>query len=258
MTRAAARAPLNNSRLIRFLTENGMMGVAVREEDVGHQLGHWLNFRQAIALHKLLGQTSTPMSTPLSSHSGRGTGMSREALRAHVDKVRTALEQSILQGAAQGSGLSRIDMPLAELVEPIDPKTAFEPYRRFMASHQRQMEAVVSTLRQQVRGQLSQLPAMQTLSALDAQFESVLNEREALLLGQVAKLLEKRFVQALKQHLKNKAETPSVGDPVPGADTTAWLMPLRQALRAALLAELDTRLQPTLGLLEAYNPENPS
>ena len=34
-------------------------------------------------------------------------------------------------------------------------------------------------------------------------------------------------------------------------------MPLRQAMRAALLAELDTRLQPTLGLLEAFNQENP-
>jgi hypothetical protein len=34
-------------------------------------------------------------------------------------------------------------------------------------------------------------------------------------------------------------------------------MPLRQALRTSLLAELDTRLQPTLGLLEAFTQENP-
>jgi membrane glycosyltransferase len=74
----------------------------------------------------------------------------------------------------------------------------------------------------------------------------------------VAKLLEKRFVQALKPHLKNQAEAHSSGDPLPATHTTAWLMPLRQELHAALLAELDTRLQPTLGLLEAYNPENPS
>ena len=37
---------------------------------------------------------------------------------------------------------------------------------------------------------------------------------------------------------------------------SAWLMPLRQALRTALLAELDTRMQPTLGLLEAFNLEH--
>jgi hypothetical protein len=37
----------------------------------------------------------------------------------------------------------------------------------------------------------------------------------------------------------------------PKADPSHWLMPLRQTLRQALLAELDTRLQPSLGLLEA-------
>jgi hypothetical protein len=244
---------LNSSRLIRFLTENDMLGAAPSSvEDVGHRLGDWLNFRQAIALHSLLGMEPAPLSAPLRQAALRG----REALSEHVHKVRAALEHSIVQGAAQGSGLSRIDMPRAELDEPIDPKTAFEPYRRFMAAHQRQMEAVISTLRQQVRVQLSQRPVLHALAALDAQFESVLNDREALLLGQVAKLLEKRFVQALKQHLKKQAEAQASDQPAPALQTTVWLTPLRHALRTALLAELDTRLQPTLGLLEAFHTEN--
>ena len=37
----------------------------------------------------------------------------------------------------------------------------------------------------------------------------------------------------------------------PKSDPSIWLMPLRQTIRQALLAELDTRLQPALGLLEA-------
>ena len=185
--------------------------------------------------------------------------MSRDALREHVLKVRAALEQSILIGAAQGSGLSRIDMPQIEWEDPVDPKTVFEPYRRFMAAHQRQMEAVISTLRAQVRSQLSQLPALQPLAALDAQFENILHEREALLLGKVAKLMEKRFVQALKKHLQNQTSTrdaPHPDDQKP--NTPHWLPTFQQTLRSALLAEVDTRLQPTLGLLEAFNPENPS
>ena len=253
MTRAATRAPLNSSRLIRFLTENEMMGAAPSSgENMGHRLGDWLNFRQAIALHSLLGIEPAPLSAPLR----RAALMSGEDLREHVHKVRAALEQSIVQGSAQGSGLSRIDMPRAELDEPIDPKTAFEPYRRFIAAHQRQMEAVISTLRQQVRAQVSKLPGLQALAALDAQFESVLNDREALLLGKVAKLLEKRFIQALKQHLKKQTEAQASDQPTPALNTTVWLTPLRHELRTALLAELDTRLQPTLGLLEAFNTEN--
>ena len=250
---------MNSSRLIRFLTENEMIGAAPRAEDVGHQLGDWLNFRQAIALHSLLGIAPAPLSAPVR----RAALMSGKDLSEHVHKVRAALEQSIVQGAAQDSGLSRIDMPRAELDEPIDPKTVFEPYRRFIAAHQRQMEAVISTLRQQVRGQLSKRPALQALAALDAQFENILNDREAMLLGKVAKLLEKRFVQGLKQHLKKQAQAETLASTdeacvttAPTALATHWLTPLRQELRAALLAELDTRLQPTWGLLEAFNTEN--
>jgi hypothetical protein len=45
--------------------------------------------------------------------------------------------------------------------------------------------------------------------------------------------------------------TDTTPNDTPKADPSSWLMPLRQTLRQALLAELDTRLQPALGLLEA-------
>lgn len=256
MTRAAARAPLNSSPLIRFLTERDMIVAAASGQEVGQQLGDWLNFRQAIALHSLLGEAPTQLSVP----SRRAPAMGREALREHVRQVRAALEQSIGIGAAQGSGLSRIDMPQIEWGDPVDPTTVFEPYRRFIAAHQRQMAAVISTLRAQVRSQLSALPALHALAALDAQFEKILQEREAQLLGKVAKLMEKRFVQAMKKQLQNqtdardKQQLPAAQAP----NTPHWLATFQQTLRSALLAELDTRLQPTLGLLEAFNPEIPS
>ncbi len=110
-----------------------------------------------------------------------------------------------------------------------------------------------------VRGQLSQSsPRLQQLAALDAAFENILSEREAVLLGKVSKLHEKRFAQALKQHLKKHAEASNTGAPAtPGPAMSAWLLPQRQAMRTALLAELDTRLQPVLGLLEAFHTDTP-
>jgi hypothetical protein len=182
-----------------------------------------------------------------------------------VDKVRAQLEQSIAQGAPSGSGLARIDMPPAELDEPIEPKTAFEPYRRFYAAHQRQMETSLQTLRSQVRGQLSKgAPSLQQLATLDVAFENILSEREALLLAKVAKLHEKRFAQALKKHIQHlsnlQAEATAEGAEAPSATAVSplpWLLPLRQAMRSALLAELDTRLQPVLGLVEAFNQNTP-
>ena len=256
MTRALPRAHINSSRLVRFLTENAMIDAARVGDDVGQKLGDWLNFRQAIALHGVLNPDVQPEPAP--AHMRRAAVMTGEALGRHVDKVRAQLVQSIEQGAPPGSGLARIDMPPAELDEPIEPKTVFEPYRRFYAAHQRQMENTLQTLRSQVRGQLSKSSSnLQQLAALDAAFENILSEREAALLAKVAKLHEKRFVQALKLHTKQQAEAMAAGETATDVRPVAWLMPLRQAMRTALLAELDTRLQPTLGLLEAFNQENP-
>lgn len=249
MTRALPRTAIHSARLVRFLTENALLAAAPPQEDVGQRLGDWLDFRQAIALHAVL----NPEPTIQASSPARAPALTPAALREHVTRVRASLEQSILQGAPPGSGLTRIDMPAAELDEPVEPKTAFEPYRRFQAAHQRQMESVLRSLRAQVRAQVAKgSPDLQRLAALDATFENILGEREAMLLGKVSRLLEKRFVQALKQQLQK----PAPGDTSSPEKPLAWLMPLRQAMRSALLAELDTRLQPTLGLVEAFQAEN--
>ena len=252
MTRAETRAHLNSSNLTRFLTESGMTEPAPSKEDVGQQLGDWLNFKQAIALHGVLSQESLTLAASPRSVAP----IAAKALRQHVEKVRTALALSLSEGAPTGSGLTRIDMPEVGLDEPIDFKAAFEPYRRFHAAHQRQMEQVIRTLRSQVRGQMANAPALKQLAHLDAEFENILQERETALFGKVTKLFEKRFTQALKQHLKKQTEATQENPPA-DLNPWAWLSALRQELRTALLAELDTRMQPTMGLLEALNPEYP-
>ena len=259
MTRPLPRAHFNSSPLVRFLTENTMMDAVQATEDVGQKLGDWLNFRQAIALQSVF-QAAPGGTEPLPAHLQRAASISPAALAVHVDKVRAQLAESITQGAPAGSGLALIQMPAADLDEPIDPKTAFAPFRRFHAAHQRQMENSVRSLRASVRLQLTKRGGrLQQLAALDAAFESILSEREALLLGKVSKMLEKRFVQALKLQLKQQNETQLDTNSPNGATQQAlsWLTPHRQALRNALLAELDTRLQPTLGLLEALTSETP-
>jgi hypothetical protein len=264
MTSAPARAHINSSRLVRFLTENALLSAAPAQDHLGQKLGDWLNFRQAIALHGILTsetpQAATNTTTATATQARRAGLMTAETLARHVEKVRADLVHAITHGAPAGSGMARIELPAPELDDPVEPKTAFEPYRRFYAAHQRQMENSLRLLRAQVRNQLSKsTPALQQLATLDAAFEQILSEREAVLLGKVSKLHEKRFAQALKLHLKQQAEAALADTPqaTHNGNPSAWLMPLRQALRTSLLAELDTRLQPTLGLLEAFTQENP-
>jgi hypothetical protein len=282
MTRAQPRASLYSASLVRFLTENAMLSPARPTEQVGQKLGDWLDFRQAIALHGVLHPEpayeahSKPHTKAQPAPAPRQILIAPEALARHLDQVRDQLVESITQGAPAGSGLTRIDMPAPVLDEPLDIKTAFEPYRRFVAAHQRQMESTVRSLRSRLRQQLSQRgSAGQQLAALDAAFENILAEREAVLLAKTSKLLEKRFVQALKLHLQDQAKavqealateaaaaaSKGVHRPTsilsPQPNPNPWLMPLRQTLRQALLAELDTRLQPALGLLEAITSDTP-
>ena len=279
MTRALPRASLYSASLVRFLTENALLAPARQAEDVGRKLGDWLDFRQAIALHGVLPPETAraEQAAPLPAHVQRMALIAPEALVKHVDKVRAQLAESITQGAPAGSGLARIDMPAPVLDEPVEIKTAFEPYRRFVAAHQRQMESTLRSLRAQLRLQLSQRGgAGQQLAALDTAYENILVDREAALLAKTTKLLEKRFVQALKAHMQLQAqaqpaalatETTDATDDIdvinsnqndtPKDYLSRWLMPLRQTLRQALLAELDTRLQPSLGLLEALTAHAP-
>ena len=252
MTRVLPRARLHSSELLRFLASQGLVNASTDAGDVGQRLGDWLDFRQAIALQGFIGAVDDPSAAP-----ARPTArVDANVLQRRFAQVRAALEQSILQGTVPALGLVRIEMPQAELDHPIDPKTAFDPFRRFAIGHQRQMDNIIRSLRSQLRGMLDKgTTADRQLATLDAIFENVLTAREARLLGQIPAEFEKRFAKALKQHMKLLVQASEADEPAPR--TAPWLAPLRDDMRAALLAELDLRLQPVLGLIEALTPKKP-
>ena len=252
MTQVLPRPRLHSSALLHFLAEKGMVNAATEPGDVGQRLGDWLNFRQAIALQGFMGSVDTSSTPPVQAT----VRVNAAVLRARFAKVRAALEQSIVQGTPPAPGMAHIELPPPELVQPIDPRSAFDPFRRYCTGQQRQMETVIRSLRAQVRGMLAKgtTPHRQ-LAALDALFENILLEREARLLGQLASEFEKRFAKALKPHLQQLVSAAEADEPAPRAQT--WLAPLCEDMRTALLAELDLRLQPVQGLIEALIPDNP-
>lgn len=255
MSQVHPRARVHDSELLRFLNEKGLLdrGPENGSHDVGLALGDWFNFRQAIALQGFFSALSAPDQGPSDEFQAR---IDQAMLRTRFAQIRAALETSILQGTAPAPAMPRIEAPLVELDHPIDPKTAYDPFRRFSLGHQRQMEQVIKGLRTQLRGMLDKGTAPQRqLATLDAIFENVLVERESRLLGQIPLAFEKRFAQALKQHMKQMLQAAEADEPAPR--TSPWLAPLFEDLRSALLAELDLRLQPVLGLMEALTQDTP-
>lgn len=251
MTRVQPRPRPYSSELLRFLASQGLADAAWDTGDVGQRLGDWLDFRQAIALQAFIGSVDEGTARPV-----RATArVDADVLRQRFAQVRSALEQSILTGSVPAPGLTRIEQPAIELPHPIDARTAFDPFRRYCVGHQRQMDSVIRSLRAQLRGMLDKGHlAHRQLAALDAMFDKVLSPRETRLLGQLPAEFEKRFAKALRAHLKQLTQAAETDTPAPLA--APWLMPLVEDLRTALLAELDLRLQPVLGLMEALAPNH--
>lgn len=142
-------------------------------------------------------------------------------------------------------------MPKLDL--PLDDAKVYTPFRRYHQAHQRDMENNVRNVRAKVRdGVAAASPKLQQLSALDASFEGILCEREARLLSTIPSLMEKRFHHLRKAHLQT---LPNDNNPDLWMKPGAWLARFCTELQTVLLAELDLRLQPAVGLLEALHNE---
>lgn len=181
-------------------------------------LAHWLGWTDAIALSGALHAplTATPgAGHAVTSHPGRSD--SAEAAAAAFEReffrVRTSLARAI-----------------ADPNEPPAAEAEFAPYRRHCIALQQAMEAGIGLLRTQARAALArQSPAMGRLAAIDAVMEDVLGPHEHKLLARMPTLLARHFERLGKA----------------GHET------FRQDMQQLLLAELELRLQPVQGLLDA-------
>jgi len=252
MTRALTRTNLHSSRLTRILADLGAIDAIDAGPAFAQQLGHWVDFRGAIALSAVHAPVAKPSAEPIAGPSVASVLALEQACAA----LRSGLEQAVSLDGVSKSGGARMAMPSPAPDASVEDARAYAPYRRYHQAHQHDHETRVSALRVKTREALMQCsPTLRQLAAIDAAFEAVLAEREAKLLATVPSLLEKRFNHLFKSHQhafegQQRADTP--GDWMkPGG----WLARFRGELRSVLLAELDLRLQPVLGLFEAFHNE---
>lgn len=217
------RNDLKSSNLVALLGQWVSVDAQAPRTDFAERLGLWLNAFDAIELQAALPPvpvdgTAAPARVP----AARSTRV--DTVQAELHKVRAALAQAI-----------------ARPVEPLatDPGEIGHPaYQHRQQQLQRQMEQAICALRVRVRSALGELsPRLRPLVALDAVYEKVLGTREQLLLPAIATLLEHRWGQ-----LRSAAEG-------------GWPEVFDREWRQALLAELDLRLEPVEGLLEALHGE---
>lgn len=243
MARGSPRTSFDSSRLIRALSDLVSTDAAPPRQSFADRLGQWLDFADAIALFSALNGSTDAAGGPATAE--------HPALRDEFARVRGALLDSINTDGVLTPGKARIRLPAPAWHASTPGAADYLPYHRYYLAHQRDMGAAIAPLRASVRAGLAQrAPALRQLAALDGVLDQALAPRERSLLATVPQLLGRRFEQLHQAH-RNALTTPD--DPARWLQPGAWLHTFCQDMRAVLLAELELRLQPVAGLLDALN-----
>lgn len=242
MTRDLPRTNFHSSQLIRCLAELDLLEGAEPAGDFADELGQWMHFTDAIALSSVLesGMAKVPAQSPALREA---TGV---RLTAEFERIRAFMVSSITKSC--GGGNTPVKLPLVDL------ELSFAPYRQFYDAHHRDMELSVEPLRVNLRAALANAsPRLRKLAQLDVVMEKFLREREARLLARVPLLLQKHFDAQYAAHLEQLAASGQPDTPASWMHPGGWLTRFCQTLQTLLLAGAELRLQPSAGLLEAFN-----
>ena len=242
MTRSLPGTNFNSSRLVRFLAELSIVDAAESKQAFAERLGQWLDFADAIALHAAHGSAAAQRSGAESS-----TALANEFAAARAAWARSIAASCSPQAAK---------WPTLAAAADLDPAAAYAPYRRFYSAQQGEMEVAIRPWRNKARQALAQAGSkLGQLASLDAALDKILSARERQLLATVPALLERRFALLASAHRQRLAETGQPDDPARWGAPGGWLADFGKELTMVLLAELDLRLQPTVGLIEALSNE---
>jgi hypothetical protein len=252
MTRVSPRTNFHSSKLIRCLADLAIVDVVEPGNAFAEKLGLWIHFADAITLSavhndSIAGPSKMLLETPCVAPVAAGI---------ELDRIQAGLINSIMKSCSPNLGKTHIALPIPKLELPMDLAAAYAPYRRFYEAHQREMELSVQPLRGNVREALAKAsPRLKKLADLDAALEKILRERERQLLSKVPLLLKKRFEQLFNAHQQKLVDTLQADNPASWTHAGAWLARFCNDMQMLLLAEVELRLQPTVGLIEACNEE---
>jgi hypothetical protein len=254
MTRALPRTNFHSSKLIRCLADLAIVDAVEPGNAFAEKLGLWIHFTDAITLSALHNDSIASPAKMQRNIQHDEQSVPRAAVGVEFDRTQAGLINSIMKSCSPNLGKTHIELPTPKLALPMDLAAAYAPYRRFYDAHQRDMELRIQPLRVNVREALAKAsPRLKKLADLDAALERILRDRESKLLSKVPVLLKKRFEQLFKEHQQMLVDTQQADNPAGWTQAGAWLARFCNDMQMLLLAEVELRLQPTVGLTEALN-----
>ena len=229
MTQASSQLSLNGSRLVRCLTELAVTDVEISHSRFAGRLGQLIDLADSITLSSALGKLPTMAFEPAAVETA-----------AVTDKflgMRTTIMRSVIRSFDPCAGGSRIKLPVPRADSPSDTAAAYEPYLRFYRAHQREFDLRIQRLQLQVREAATGFsPELAQLAALDSVLGDTLALHTRKFFTVIPRLLGKHFEQLAGEYPPMELHEHFCDD-----------------MQGLLLAEIETRLLPVLGLIEALN-----
>lgn len=238
----------SSSRLVQLLQQWQLLEPPTQWPGLAEQLGRWTDWTDAVALAAVL--SGDPATAPGAAPSTRSPASPRAALTPAqawegLVKVRDGLLADIATDPLFAAAAGVRSSASAQAGDAPD----FGACRRQHQAHQRAMERQLAPWREAVRDLLGRhapvhSPALAPLAALDAVMARALGERESHLLSRLPLALERHFVRLCQGPASNVRSGPASG---PGQAQFI------NDVQALLRAELEFRLEPIEGMLEALN-----
>ena len=242
----------SSSRLVRLLSDLTSADVEASRQDFAERLGLWLDVFDGITLHAAHQSIKT-----VDEEKPADRRLARTfALEEEFHRVRTALVKAITASSASPASGKQVRNAVAQPEATTETDAGYAPYHQRYLDQQRHMALRIDALRVHVRQAIAKVsPQLGQLATFDAVMEQMLGGREQKLLSTVPVLLERRFGHLRKTHQHGL-------DPAQQQDAQAlWQQPggwpdaFGKEMQEVLLAELEVRLQPVMGLIEAFSNE---
>lgn len=253
MTQAQQPTALPPPRLVRFLSELAVADIAVSHKNFTERLGRLVDLSGSIALARVHGTLATTTAT-----SGQETGaaVSGESMIEAFLARRAAIIESISKSFAPGKRSSWSAFPGAMAATPAGDAASYERYKVFYLHQQREIASRLDELRAAIRAALAARSSrLARLAVLDATLDETLSAATQKVFCEVPGLLGRRFQYLYRCHQQKISGQQGEDLPQSWVQPGGWLDQFAREMQGSLLAELEARLQPLVGLLEALDEE---
>ncbi|MFT7184970.1 MAG: hypothetical protein ACI84K_000342 [Pseudohongiellaceae bacterium] len=252
MTQVTQNNPVRGSKLVRFLSEYKLGNIEISHKNFAGRLGLLVDLSDSVSLSEAL------RAIPKMSHKfvSLAAEAQDEGLVEVFLKQRSVVLKSILKSFDAKAVFVQFKLPVPKSDTLIKDAINFDQYQRFYLLHQSELDFKIEKLRSCIRKMMSeQSLGLAQLAELDKTISQSMRVHTRKHFSVVPKILKVRFELLYSEYRETLERTNYVDNPSLWLTEKGWLTQFYAEMQQLLLAEFEVRLQPVIGLVEAYNEE---